>query len=264
MSDFEKGKEYPREFTITEIFSVSWNFFARHYKTILLISLCVHLPLNVITAFMPELSQDIFRNSADPGNFLLSIVPLLAVLIGFYSTPAIAIAVHNLLYGGKIDFVEALKRAAKVYPQALATDIFIFLPLLVSFILMYFGGFFFILGGLMVVFSAAFLSMSYFSIFAAILRDKYLVSGVSYSISLVRGRFWRTTVNYLGLLFLMAAAAVLFFIFKESVPELGALGKAIDVVFGTALSLGMSYFTVALTMFFINFEDSKDLVRSKK
>ncbi len=224
---------YQKQFSIGKILSESWKRFTENLRLILIIALIVYLPINIILSFV-TLEETVW-------NFYALVIQLLKGLIGIIATMAIAYAIKSKIDKKSISIGEALRKSLSKWGAAIGTNIILGIFLLGLTLLLIVPG---------IIYSVYWI----FVTFVVILNDKSGKDALDYSKKIVKGR-WLTVAGYsivFGVLgFLLAFVGGIFFWF---LPEHFLTSIATD----TLIDLLVSFFTVVLTIFFINFDSTKN------
>ncbi|MCK5044726.1 hypothetical protein KAR26_03280 [Candidatus Parcubacteria bacterium] len=229
---------YKKEYSISEILSEAWKIFKENFKTILIVVLLVYIPINIVLLFVPE------------GEFLGSsenyarIVQILEGLIGIIAVMAIAYIVKSRTDGRQIDFQQALGKALSKWTTAIGTNIMMGIFLLGLTLLLIVPG----------IIYAVYWT---FVLYAVVLCDKSGKKALDYSKSIVQGRWWTVLWYCLALSLLSFLAGMLVgFLYIFLLPEHWLSNMAVN----TSIDIVAAYFVVVFTVFFLNFDGTKEKV----
>lgn len=222
------------EYSILEIFSVSWKYFSENVALILGSMLVVSVPVNLILVFLGS------------GDFAIKTVTFftwIALALSFCYLIAfntIMILVRDRVHGKKISIKKALVLGLKKWPYTFLTSLIVGIILFC----LYFA--FIIPGIIMSIFWV-------FAISAVVLNDKIAFDAMKYSFNLVHGRWWKTFA-YLIVIGIVA------WLISFSIAGIGGLFPdlfIVRVLVNILLDLALAYFVVLSTILFLNFESSK-------
>ncbi len=240
-----KSVVYKKELGIGGILSESWRLFRGNLWLFFIISFVVYIPVNAILTFS---NADAMIDQGLRGiRMYMRVIQLLEFLIGTIATMAVAYLVKKRLDNKKISSWTALKEAMFKWPAAIFTSIVAGISLIFLFLLLIVPG---------VIYSVYWL----FILYVIILKDKSFFDAMSYSKSVVKGRWWRT-LGYafvFGLLALVVSflLGLVFGGFSFFLPA-GIFMDLFDVVFGTFVDFLITYFTVVFVVFFLNLDATK-------
>ena len=229
-----------KEFSIGEIFSNSWKLFTENFQLILITTLIVYIPINIILSFIPVGALMEQLGVAQGFKTYLRIVQLLEVFIGVIATMAISFAIKSKLDRKSIDFKTALKKSLSRWPAAIGTSILLAI---------------FLIGLILLLVIPGIIYYNYwtFMIYAVIIYGKSGKKALDYSKSVVKGRWWK--VFWYSLVFgtLSFIAGIILAIPSWFLPN----NFIVDTIFYTFIDVALSYFTVVGVVFFINFDETK-------
>lgn len=227
---------YKKQFSIGKILQESWKRFTENFQLILIITLIVYIPINIILSFVP------IGESAESFKLYFRIIQILEGLVGIIATMAIAYAIKNKIDGKSISVSDALKKSLSRWGAAIGTNIILVIFLLGLTLLLIVPG---------IIFYVYWI----FVIFVVILSDKSGKDALDHSKQIVKGRWW-TVAGYsivFGILgFIVGIIGVIPYLF---LPENFLTNIATD----TLIYILYSFFIVASTIFFINFDATKKL-----
>ena len=95
-------------FGLGEIFGEGWRIYSSRFLAILIITLCVYIPVNIILALVPMSSLTESMGAARALQLYSNISRLLEAFIGIISTVAIAYVVEKTLLEQPVTWGEAL------------------------------------------------------------------------------------------------------------------------------------------------------------
>lgn len=223
----EQENYFPKEYSLGEIFFEAWQKFKTNFRPILLITLIIYVPINIVLLFFSEASFKTY----------LDIMRLLEGVFGAASAMAIIYLIGS---GQEKEAMGALKKSFSRLTAAIGTNILLTVFLIGLLLLLIVPG---------IIYSIYWL----FTLYAVVLRDKAGKPALDYSKDLVKGRWW--TVAWYN--FAISAAAVLvgltigfFFAF---LPD----HYLVSLAMNTTGDVAASYFVVVWTVFFLNFEKTK-------
>lgn len=221
------------EYSIGQILSEAGKSFKENFRTILIIILIVYIPVNTILLFVPE--------GLSLGNYM-NIIQILEGVIGIIAVMAIAYVVKSRMEGEAVDFQQALKRSLSRWPAAIGTNIILGVFLLGLTLL-------FIIPG--IIFAVYWT----FVLYAVVLNDKFGKNALDYSKTVVKGRWWTVLWCSLALSFLSLLAGLsVGFLSVVLFPE----HWLVDMATNTLIDIVAAYFIVAFTVFFLNFDRTKE------
>lgn len=227
---------------ISELFSSSWNIWTKHFQPILLITLLVYVPINIVLYFAPNPEANV-----EGIRQYLRAAQLLEFFIGVLSTMAIAHIVYESVEHKKdLGFMEALQKAFARYISAIGTQLLmgIFLVVLVILLIVpaiYFG----------VLWS--------FALYAIMFKNKVFMGALDDSYAIVKGRWWFTFGRFMAIV--VAALVVAFsvglisWLFPNTIVFTVMTDTFIDVV--------ASYFLVVQTVLYLNMDATRPAQEDK-
>lgn len=231
---------YNKEYTIGKILSESWRKFKENFRLILLITLIVYIPINIILAFIPIDTLMEQQGTLQGFRIYMKVIQILEGLIGIIATMAIAYAIKNKIDGKSIGIGEALKKSFSRWGAAIGTNIILGI---------------FLLGLTLLLIIPGIIYYVYWSfvLYVVILQNKSGKSALDYSKTIVKGRWWKVAgyslvFGILSLIVGIIAGAPYWFLPDNFLTSI-ATDTLIDVV--------SSFFTVVSIIFFINFDGTK-------
>lgn len=231
---------YNKEYSIGKILSESWRKFKENFRLILLITLIIYIPINIIVAFIPINTLMEQKGILQGFRTYMEVILALEGLIGIIATMAIAYAIKNKIDGRSISIGEALKKSFSRWGAAIGTNIIL-------------GIFLWGLTLLLIIPGIIYYVYWLFVLYVVILQDKSGKSALDYSKTIVKGRWWKVA-GYslvfwiLSLIVGIIAGASYWFLSNNFLTSI-AIGTLINVV--------LSFFIVVFTIFFINFDGTK-------
>ncbi|QQG46128.1 MAG: hypothetical protein HYY55_04175 [Candidatus Niyogibacteria bacterium] len=231
---------YNKEYTIGKILSESWKKFKENFQLILLITLVVYIPVNIILAFIPIDALMEQWGTLRGFKIYMKVIQIFEGLIGIIASMAIAYIIKSKIDGQTISFGQALKKSMSRWPAAIGTNIL-------------FGIFLLGLTLLLIIPGIIYYVYWSFVLYIVVLQDKSGKSALDYSKAIVKGRWWKVAGYSLvfGLLGLIVGviAGVPYWFLPDNFATSIATDTLIDVVY--------SFFTVVSIIFFINFDSTK-------
>ncbi len=232
-------KIYQKQFSISEIFSESWKRFIENFRLILIITLIVYIPINILLAFIPV------GDSLESLRIYYKILRIIDNLFGVIATMAIVYVIKNKIDGKTISVGQALKKSFSKWGAVIGTNIMA-------------GIFAFGLMLLLIVPGIIYSVYWIFAVYVVLLNDKSGKKALDYSKEIVKGRWWRVTGYYIvfGILGFIVGVIYSFpflFFLDENLLE----NLFISVVSDTFSDIISSFFVVVSAIFFINFEATK-------
>jgi hypothetical protein len=220
-----------------DILSAAWDTFQDHFSTILAITLIVFVLFTIVEAFMLPADETVFEE--DPSRYLLLgfIASALWMTIFVLGTMAIAYVVERSVHDEKINYEQALRKAfsrwgAVIFAGILASIIILGLALLL------------IIPGII---AGVYLT---FFVYAVVLRDKTGKGALEYSISLVKGQWWRVFWILLCLTIVVGVVSWIVQLLFGLAPD-----NFLTAIVSQAVSWILhSFYVVAKTIFFLNLD----------
>ena len=228
-----------KEYKLKDILSHSWDLFKNNFKLILIITLVVYIPLNILISFIP-LEGLMALDGYAAFRIHMRIVQLLESFIGVIAFMAIAFAVKTMLNKKAIGYKEAFKQAVARWPSAIWTKIIAGLFLIGLTILLIIPG---------VIYSIYWT----FATLAVVLFDKSGKKALDYSKSVVKGRWWRV----LGVMIVLQLLAFIIGLVVTAPFWLMPENVILDLFSNTLIDVVFSFYTVTITVFFINLDKFK-------
>lgn len=225
---------YQKQFSIGKILSESWKKFTENFQLILIITLIVYIPINIILVFVP------IEESFESFKLYLRISQILEGFIGIIATMAIAYVIKNKIDGKSISVRKALKKSFSKWGTAIGTNFLL-------------GIFLFGLTLLLIVPGIIFFVYWIFVTFVVILSDKSGKDAMDYSKQIVEGRWWTVAGYFVVIAILGFIIGIIGGIPAWFLPE----NFLTSIVTDTLIDILVSFFTVVLTIFFINFDSTK-------
>lgn len=234
---------FTREYNLGDLLALAWQLFSENFKTILLVTLVVYIPIGLITIAIPAPSID----SANPAsiwqssfstNFFVSM--LLVGLVGILVPLAIAAAIRQQLDGKIIDYRTALKLAVSKWWVAIITSLLMGLCVLGLSLLL-------VIPGIIFAFYWS------FTAYIVILNNKSGMEAMNYSRSVVKHRWWKVFGYLIAFAFLSGIVSSII-----NLP-LAKFSDHLAVSFVSTLlsNIIFSYVSVASVIFFLNLEANK-------
>jgi len=240
-----KSAVYRTELGISGILSESWRLFKENFWLIAIIIFVVYVPVNIILYLVP--ADSMIDQGLRGIRMYVRIIQILEGLIGIIATMAIAYLIKVRLDNKKISSWTALKEAVFKWPAAFLTSFVTGISLLFLFLLLIVPG---------IIFAVYWM----FVLYVVILKDETAFDAMSYSKSLVKGRWWKT-LGYSIVFGLLGLIVSLFlgFILGGIAYFLPAniFGAGIDVILTTFTDVITAFFSVVFVVFFLNFDATK-------
>ena len=249
MAQESSQKETQREIALGDLISKSWQLFSKNIKLILTAVLIVSIPVRLISSFFTSRRIVEFSGEITDFNFDFNFGELLGqtMLIAILSivgttliTLVIAWIVKTKALGGQLDWQAALQKGLSRWLPAIGTSILMAIFLAVLFMLLI------VPGVIYLVFWA-------FAIYVVILNDKSGMEALSYSKSIVKGK-WLTVFLYclvIGIMMAIVAGIINGII--------GAAGSGTVVIFlqGVVGDITNAFFLIASVLLYLNLESLK-------
>ncbi len=217
-----------------DIISKSWEMFTKNFQKILIITLIIYIPLNIILELTP--ADDSFEGIM----MYMRAMQLLEGIFGILATIAIAFLVKASLDNKEITWQESFKLAVNKWLKALGTNLIAGILLVGLFILLIVPG---------VIFSIYWI----FILYVVLFTDKWGFEAMKESKQLVQNRWWKTfgysiVFGILTILVGAIAATPLYFM-----PENIFFYVAGDLVIDVAIS----FFSVLSVIWYFAWDASK-------
>ncbi len=236
-----KQEIYKKEYTIRKIISESWKKFEENFYLILLITLAIYIPINIILYFVP-IDALIEQQGALRGiRTYVKIIQILEGLIGIIATMAIAYVIKTKIDGKTVSFGQALKKSLSRWPVAIGTNIMLGIFLLGLTLLLIIPG---------IIYYVYWI----FVLYIVVLHDKSWKSALDCSKAIVKGRWWKVA----GYSLVFALFSFIVGIIVGIIPYWFLPENFLTSIFSdTLIDIVASYFTVVSVIFFINFDSTK-------
>lgn len=237
-----------QKYDIGQILEHSWHIFRQRFKDFALLTLVIYLPLNLIEFSFLAYFRDNFRDFLHetmpemnaimlPTNEIILLILLFLSSIGLsvLFTPSVAIIIEDHFYGDETNYIDALKKAFSRYWSLWKTFLIATAILSLLYLCFFIPG---IVWGIYYIF-----------IFTIVgLRNVDGKVALDYSKSLVKGQWWRV----LGITLMLLLCNVVFALFIKALFFLAKDDLAVNVIANTIASIGSTFFTVGMTIFFLN------------
>lgn len=237
----------PAQYSIGQILTHAWKHFRQHLQSIIIITLIVYIPVNIILSYVPF---DTFVEQYGQLRALkiyTKIIDLLEAVIGVIATMAIAYIITAHMEGKTLRVGEALQKALARWPAAMGTG--------------FLAGVFIIGLSLLLIVPGIIYSVYWvFVTYVVALRGLSWKRALDYSKSIVQGRWW-TVVGYQ---FILAFLGIMLGIVVGALSGLLPEHRVIDVATDTFFDLAASYLMVASIIFFLNFDATRLPPKVKK
>lgn len=242
-----------REFDISEILAIAWNIFRTKYSVIFTIGFIVYLPANVLLAGIPEITLSNLIHTDYYTTLYYSAFIVCSMLLGFGGNIVVSVAVSNIIFNQNDSVTDTLKiflhKIIKSFHINFLVILVFFLSSTIWLSTIFINSFFFLAASV-----PAIILLNYwvFCIYAFAVKDCNLFQALKHSFNIVYGR-WNRVFLYTVSLFLMSMIVIII----ASIPYslLGGV-LVLEITFNTLVSILSSFFVVAFTVFFINFENT--------
>lgn len=219
---------------IGEILSKSWEIFTLRFKSILIITLIIYIPIDIVLELVPA------DESAEGIMTYFRAMQLLEGLFGILATIAIAFLVKAALDKKELTWQESFKLAINKWLPTIGTNIIAGILLVGLFLLLIVPG---------IIFSVYW----YFIIYVVIFSKKWGFDAMKYSKEIVQNRWW-LTLGYaiaFGLLAVLVGAFASFPLYF--MPE----NMALYVIGDLIIDIAISFFSVLGAVWYFAWEESK-------
>lgn len=232
---------FKREYQLGDLLTLAWRLFADNFKAILIVTLIVYVPIELISLIIPAAA---LSNSTSVWQYVLTantfIIVALFGLAGILVPLAIAYIIRKNLDGQVVDYQTALRQALSKWLPGIATSVVMGIFLLGLYILLVIPG---------IIFTIYWA----FTLYIVILNNKSGMEALKYSREVVKGRWWKT----MG--YLLVFAIIVGVINWAITMPLGSLSK--NAIVGLVASLIsdvlLAFTTVATVLLFLNMESVK-------
>jgi hypothetical protein len=249
-----KHELFARPYNLGDLLSLAWKLFSDNFKAILIITIIVYVPLNLISALFPvpapsgttpnELARAWLDIVTSAAFILTTIITMLAsVLVPL----AIALLTRKYLDGQTLDYQAALKQAIPRWLPGIGTTG------LMSLLLLGLSLFLIIPGVIFAIYWA-------FAIYVVMLNNKSGMAALNYSRQVVRGRWWRTLGYFIvfGLISGMASWVI-------NIPLAAYLSNpVVNFISSLLANIIFSFITVATVLLFLNLESNRPVPATKQ
>jgi uncharacterized membrane protein len=225
-----------RVLSVGDLVGGAWAVFRSRFRAILLITLAVYIPVNILLAFVP-VDQLVDEYGIRGFRIYMQIMRILEGFIGVVATMATAVVVDAAIRNETVSPGAALRAAVSRWLSVIGTSILARLILIGLTLLLIVPG----------IIWAVYYS---FIVYVVILRGLGGKKALDYSKSLVKGRWWRILGISVVLWFLGTIVALLPVLPFFVLPDHAVLGILSD----TLVDLVSSFFLVAYTIFFLNMD----------
>ncbi|MFH1207629.1 MAG: hypothetical protein V1668_03410 [Patescibacteria group bacterium] len=224
-----------QELTISDIITGAWKIFSDHIQAIVLVTVAVFLPLNIITAFLPgsDATAETFNAASAVG---LGISSVLLALAGVLVPVAIAHIVRRHLDRQPIDFKGAIRFSFSRWLPVIGTSLLMLV---------------FLLGlTFLFVIPAIILGVYWaFTTYVVALKGQRGMAALKYSKAVVQGRWWKV-IGYL-IVFGCITSIIGYLI---GLPFASIHSPIVNVLISTLSDIVFSFTIVATAIFFINLD----------
>ncbi|MBP0000435.1 MAG: hypothetical protein J7641_15790 [Cyanobacteria bacterium SID2] len=230
---------------IGDYFDCGWEIFQKNFMTFLSLALLINLPIAIVAEFLPLPLTPTGEIAWTPEDAKIwGIFYIIATIFGIWTTIATLIVSENAVFDRSLDVKTALQ-------SALPTIAIVVLMSLLSGILVGLGLIFFVIPGIYIAISLAFVTQF------IVLRHRGLGS-IAKSWSLVKGQWWKVfwrlfVIGFALFLLLLALTIVASFIsivFSAFPIAQNVINVVFSVTFGLLIYLGI----VIQNMLFLNLD----------
>ena len=221
------------EYSLGELLSHSWKLYKNNFWLFVVIFLIIYIPIDILSFFAPGTVVNIITFIATP-------IPVMAI----------AYAVNKILKKQKVTYGRALNEAFSKLFWALGTTI---LEAILLFGLL-----------LLLVVPAIIYSVYWmFYLYPIILHNQYGGKALSYSESVVKGRWWKVFGFSIVLILLLLTSALLIvlpfiYLYPDIESELLLTPyPLLDILLNSLTYLAFAFFEVIFVVFFINLDNTK-------
>jgi len=241
---FDDIKE--RELGLCDIIKDGWAVYSQQITAIVLITLLVYLPINIVGYFYAEyIARNPDLSVANIVGLFLGVIVL--AVIAFIAQMAIVLLVEHAIKNDKseLNWITALQQAFFRLGSLMGSS---FLGVLI------------ILGlTLFLVIPGIIWSIYYtFILQVVVLRELGGKRALDYSKSLVKGRWWKVFWKLLVVAVIYVVIALILGDIENFLPECGG------IITGTCASLAYAFYNVATTVLFLNLEYIVNLTQESK
>lgn len=227
-----------KEFGLIDFLLTGLSIFKLNFSTILIITLLVDLPFSLfrILGLMAGVSSSLFK---------------LGGLLSIWTSMAVMFIVERHVFGEKVVFGAALKKAGSRYGIALKSSILYSFAVVLRLLLL-------IIPGIIYAVNITFLLQ------AVILREQGWKSAFTYSRNLVKGSWWKVFLTFLTLFFVLYYfPSIIVSYIAERLIEVSGKETSLRITIAVASNLISSLlyylFTVSETVYFLNLDYRKSL-----
>ncbi len=222
---------YEREIGIGEIMSGSWSIYTRYFKAILLITLAIYVPINIVLYLLNDMTTTFegFRQ-------FMIVIQLMEALFGIIAIMGIAVIVEKSTLNeedSEISWGESINSAFSRWGSCIRTNILAGLILLGLTLLLIVPG----------IIWALYYS---FIIQVVVLRGLAWKEALDYSKSIVKGQWW----SVFGVLFVLNFVNLILAFGVGFVAN--QLPGPMSILTDSVTNVISAYFTVATTLYFLN------------
>jgi hypothetical protein len=220
--------------TIHSIFDGAWDIFKKNIKAILIVTLIITVPINLVTELISS-------TRVDTGELMyLYAVELFVTLFGILALIAVALITKSAVEGKELLWQEALKTAINKWLQVLGTNILAGILLIPLFLLLIVPG---------IIFAVYWFFITYVVIFS----NRWGISALYESKELVQNRWWKT----FGFAVVFGILGLIIWIFV-AIPS-GFLPEGIiySVIGNVPMDMVTAFTTVLGTIFYLAWDSSK-------
>lgn len=231
-----------KEFGIIEIIARGWKAFKDNFISILIITLIINLPFDIINAFLSNENNEFYRT-----HWQITCLILMLRLPGFMG---VAVIIEQYILQEHTTATEkafsALKKAFSRFEAMLGTGTLLGVLTLVLFLLFFIPGFIFLVN-------------QYFSLEAVTLREQSGQAALSYSKSIVQGRWWKVFFLWVASLINLFMISFILALVTNLVGSISpSLNLFTAIIFNFSTSLLVQLDQVFSTICFLNLDQRKN------
>lgn len=227
-----------QQLSLGEILSISWNIFKEHLFTILMVTLIIYIPINILLSLIPFDTSDSYHSLS----LYMRVSQVLELLFGVLATMGIAFLVENHMQGRTLDAWNVLKKAVNRWASAVGTKIIAGIIIMGLSLLLIVPG---------LIWSVYYI----FVTFVVALRMKSGSEALKYSKSLVVGRWWKvfgyTIVFGVVTIGVATIFGVIIGLFLDNL--------IVDFILSVITDIMGSFYIVAQAVFFLNLEYTRSI-----
>jgi hypothetical protein len=223
-----------RRYSLGDILLGAWAIFKAHAQTILVVTLIIYIPVNIVLSFVP-VNELVDEQGLRGFRLYMQLMRLLEGVFGVLVTMSVAFIADRAVRGETTGIGDALRGAFSRWWPVIWTGILARLILIGLLLLLIVPG---------VVWAVYYA----FVVYVVTLRDSSGKRALDYSKALVKGQWWRVLGLTLAIWLLGTISAVVPVVPFYFLPDHPLLGIFSD----TIVDLVSSFFIVAHVVFFLN------------